>query len=459
MKTSVAIAGISLALAVPVAMAGNPPAEASSIVGRWDAALLNNGPAVAFRLDISGSGPNLRGTLYDGFKPYDATTTATFKDGQLVLKAEHYLTTITATLKNGELFGKTVLEGPNYISRYDFHAVHHVDAPTTSQAAPQIAGSWEIPLGTPSSKGEKAFRFIVQQNGPDVAASILRVDGDTGSYSGTFKDGKWVLSHFDGSRPGVIEVSAKQDGTLEVIAHNEALNRAFEGNAGGKSGSGQKYTEERYGDDTPKYIAYRPEIARAKGLPEPENYLTHTTIRDTHEKFTFKFPDVDGHLVSSDDPRFKDKVVLAIVTGTWCPNCHDEAQYLVQLDKKYRETGLAIVALDFEEPEQQGSLARERAFVKQYGVKYTYLIAGAPAEMWEKVPQLVNLNTWPATVFIGRDGRVRAVHSGFASPASGEFNRQLKEEFTSNIERLLAEPVPAESVAAVDAKHSSGSGG
>ena len=77
--------------------------------------------------------------------------------------------------------------------------------------------------------------------------------------------------------------------------------------------------------------------------------------------------------------------------------------------------------------------------MKQYGVKYTYLIAGAPEEMWEKVPQLVNLNTWPATVFIGRDGTVRSVHSGFASPASGEFNQQLKQEFTSRIEALLAE--------------------
>jgi hypothetical protein len=86
-RTSVAIAGISLVLAVPVAMAGNPAAEASSIVGRWDAALLNNGPAVPFRLDISAAGPDLRGTFYDGFKPYDATTTSTFKDGQLVLKA------------------------------------------------------------------------------------------------------------------------------------------------------------------------------------------------------------------------------------------------------------------------------------------------------------------------------------------------------------------------------------
>jgi hypothetical protein len=58
--------------------------------------------------------------------------------------------------------------------------------------------------------------------------------------------------------------------------------------------------------------------------------------------------------------------------------------------------------------------------------------------MWEKVPQAVNLNTWPATLFIGRDGRVKLIHSGFAAPASGEFNRQLQQEFTSTIESLLA---------------------
>jgi hypothetical protein len=79
-------------------------------------------------------------------------------------------------------------------------------------------------------------------------------------------------------------------------------------------------------------------------------------------------------------------------------------------------------------------------------VEYTYLIAGAPSEMWDKVPQLVNLNTWPATVFVGRDGTVKGIHSGFASPASGEFNRQLQQEFTAQIEKLLAEK-PNQSVA------------
>jgi hypothetical protein len=72
-------------------------------------------------------------------------------------------------------------------------------------------------------------------------------------------------------------------------------------------------------------------------------------------------------------------------------------------------------------------------------VPYPYLIAGAPADMWDKVPQAVNLNTWPATLFIGRDGKVKATHAGFAGPASGVFHRQLRDEFTSTIERLLKE--------------------
>ena len=72
-------------------------------------------------------------------------------------------------------------------------------------------------------------------------------------------------------------------------------------------------------------------------------------------------------------------------------------------------------------------------------MKYPYLIAGAPAEMWEKVPQLVNLNTWPATVFVGRDGKVGAIHSGFASPSTGDLYKKQLSDFESRIVKLLAE--------------------
>jgi thiol-disulfide isomerase/thioredoxin len=407
MKT---LSRISAGVAV-AAICFGAPALAESIEGRWDASLTANGAVIPFRLDISGSGPTLKGTLYNGDDP-EYTTKASFTNGKLVLNMEHYLTKITATLKDGELDGKVQMRNDNAPEGSPFHAKRYVPAAPGDEAAPNIAGVWTVPFD--SAKGEKAWRFIVKQTGADVSAAILRVDGDTGALTGTWHDGKLVLSHFDGSRPYRLEVTPAADGSLALI---------------------QKGGGPRQGNLT----AYRKEVAEAKGLPQPSNYTTHTTMRNPSEAFTFSGPDVNGKALSNEDPKFKGKVVLAIVTGTWCPNCHDEAQYLVQLYKNYRDRGLEIVALDFEEPEQQDDLARVHAFIKQYGVEYTYLIEGAPAEMWEKVPQLVNLNTWPATVFIGRSGRVDHVHAGFAAPASQQFNEQLKAEFTSTIERLLSE--------------------
>lgn len=393
-------------------------AKTESLEGRWDADIDLNGTVIPFRLDIAGTGANLTGTLYNGDLK-QTTTSARIENGNVVLAFDHMLTKIVATPKDGKLEGKVEgrFDREHYISSVPFEAKRYTAPPLSSANAPAIDGVWEIPHE--SAKGEKAWRFVVKQSGPEVSASILRIDGDTGALTGTYRDGKFVLSHFDGSRPGLLIVTLKDDGTLELQQKGP-------------------YTVSN------ALVAYRPEAARAKGLPEPSSFTAHTTVKDPNEVFTFKFPDVNGKVLSNEDPKFKGKVVVAIVTGTWCPNCHDEAQYLVPLYKKYRDRGLEIVALDFEEPEQQDDLARVHAFIKKYGVEYTYLIAGAPAEMWEKVPQAVNLNTWPATLFIGRDGRVRGIHAGFAAPASGEFNTQLKDEFTSTIERLLAEePVKA----------------
>jgi thiol-disulfide isomerase/thioredoxin len=392
----------------------------------------HNGIDIPFRLDISGEGQGLKGTFYDGFAPYDGTTSASFQDGKLTLNIAHYLTTIDASLNDGKLSGTAAMAGRGPSGEYVFQATRHVDQAVAAHA-PSIEGSWVIPLDAPSSKGEKAFRFVVQQKGAEVAAAILRIDGDTGSYSGSYQDGKWVLSHFDGGRPGVIVVTPKPDGTLEIAQHVDHPGAANAAVDGGRA---------------PVLVAYRSDAA---GGPKPDDFLTHTSVRDPDAKFTFAFPDIDGGVATNEDPRFKGKVVLAVVSGTWCPNCHDEAQYLVQLDKKYRAKGLAIVDLDFEEPDQQGTLERARAFNKQYGVKYTTLLAGQPSEMHEKVPQLNNLDTWPATIFIGRDGKVKAVHAGFASPATGAFNVQLKQEFTARIEQLLAEKTPSDTATATPA--------
>jgi hypothetical protein len=57
----------------------------------------------------------------------------------------------------------------------------------------------------------------------------------------------------------------------------------------------------------------------------------------------------------------------------------------------------------------------------------------------EKVPQAENLNSFPTAFLLGRDGKVRAVHAGFPSPASGKFYTEAQRDVTAEVERLLAE--------------------
>ena len=150
----------------------------------------------------------------------ETTTSASFQNGKLELNFEHYLTSIQATVKNGELDGKisdsraptTCRDAKNAPAKRPgagspFHATRYV-APTAAEVAnvPSIDGVWEIPHE--SHKGEKAWRLIVKQNGADITTTILRVDGDTGALTGSWQDGKFVASHFDGARPGLIDAHA-----------------------------------------------------------------------------------------------------------------------------------------------------------------------------------------------------------------------------------------------------------
>ena len=58
------------------------------------------------------------------------------------------------------------------------------------------------------------------------------------------------------------------------------------------------------------------------------------------------------------------------------------------------------------------------------------------------LPQIVNFDAYPTSLFLGRDGRVKSVHAGFASPATGEAHFELKREVESLLQRLLAEKPP-----------------
>jgi thiol-disulfide isomerase/thioredoxin len=375
--------------------------------GLWDGTIHVNDLDVPFHIEFSGEGQDVRGSFFNGDEKVTSTG-GRLAGTSLMLNFAHYASRLEATLEGSVLKGKY---GNPARTQWNFEARPHQTTAKTPGRVPEIGGLWEIPNESP--KGEHAWRFIVRQSEFEVAAAILRVDGDTGTLTGTFEDDKFVLSHFSGARPAVLEIVPRENGTLDLTL---------------KSSRGLT-----------KLSAIRPAEARAKGLPEPTDPALHTRVKDPNEPFHFSFPDLNGRLVSDTDPEFKGKVLIVNITGSWCPNCHDEAPFLAELFRKYHSLGLEIVALDFEEPEQRKDPARLRAFVKKYGIEYTYLMAGEPDELQSKVPQAENLNSWPTTFFLGRDGTVRRVHAGFAAAASGEFNVELKREVTDTVEKLLTE--------------------
>ena len=379
-------------------------AMAQSVAGLWDATVNVNGVDIPFRIEFAGSGANVKGWFFNGDEKV-VSTGGRFENGSLVLSFDGYASKLEATLKDGTLDGKY---GRDEKRAYPFHARRFSARPATAEQVPSIAGLWDIQVKSP--KGESAWHFIVRQTGSEVSAAILRIDGDTGLLTGSYQNGGFVLSHFEGARPLLLEVTPAPDGSLEIIQN-------------GKN----------------KMTAVRSMEARAKGLPEPNDPMHHTTVKDPSEPFSFRFPDLNGHIVANTDARFRGKVVIVAISGSWCPNCHDEAPFLTELYRKYHKLGLEVVALTFEEPEQQKDLSRLRTFMKEYGIEYPVLLAGEPGEVNAKIPQAVNLNAWPTTFFLGRDGTVKSVHVGFAAPATGEFHGRMKEEITAVVERLLAE--------------------
>jgi hypothetical protein len=49
------------------------------------------------------------------------------------------------------------------------------------------------------------------------------------------------------------------------------------------------------------------------------------------------------------------------------------------------------------------------------------------------------IKVFPSTIFIGRDGRVREVHVGWAGPATGALNAKAKRDFDATVTKLLRE--------------------
>ena len=398
------VAGLSL-LTASSAFAGGSP----DLSGRWSATAKVKGVDIPFRLDLRQQGEVVRASFFDGERSTNPSTPARIEAGHLRLAFPSYAAVLDIVVSGDALDGAYLRDHAST----PIHAVRAPAGPAPPAHAPAIDGEWIIPKA--SAKGEKAWRLIVRQSGAAAQASILRVDGDTGTLTGRYADGVFRLSHFAGERPALLQVRLQPDGRLKLSLDD--------------------------GDGHADLTGLRAPEALAQGFA-PADPTRFTGVKDPAVPFQFAFPDLAGRQVANTDRRFRGKVVVVDVMGSWCPNCHDEAPFLQALYQKLHRQGLEVVALDFEQPDQLADPQRLKAFVARYGLSYPVLLAGDKAAVHEKLPQAVNLSAWPTTFFLGRDGRVDEVHVGFTSPASGVRDAETKAAVEREVQSLLAKPAP-----------------
>jgi len=395
-------------LLIPFAMA----AEAR-IDGLWDATVVVNKVEVPFRFEIAHNGSQVQGFFFEGDQKIGSTS-GSFANGALKLDYDFLNTTLEATVDGNQLRGTYHSRRPN-ARPMEFRAHKFTPVPVAAVDPPQVAGNWDMRRTAPDkSKLDVSWKLYIRQSGSSVSGAILKTSGDSGLLTGSWKDGKLVMSHFSGDRPLVFEGTLNPDNTLTITLDHQY-----------------------------PYVAARTTEARAKGIPEPPDPSRFTSVKDPTERFHFSGPDLDGKIVSDADARFQGKVVVLTVGGSWCPNCHDEAPFLVELYKQYHAKGLEIVGLNFE---QDADLTEARprvtSFIKRYGIQFPMLVPGTPDDAAAKLSQLVNFGVYPTTITLGRDGRVRSVHAGFASLATGDEHVRLTREERALIEQLLAEKAP-----------------
>ena len=251
------------------------------------------------------------------------------------------------------------------------------------------------------------------QRGSRLFGTFLNPNGDHRFLAGHVRGNRFHLSTFDGAHAFLFSGEIDETGSIR--------------NADFWSATNWHQT----------WSASRNESIR---LPDA---FSRTYLKSGYERFEFEFPDPDGNMVSLDDDRFDGKVVLVTIAGTWCPNCNDEARYLAPLHQQYRDRGLEVVALLFEHFEEHELAAEQaRQFATKFDIEYDTLIAGISdkSEAGKALPSLSAVLAFPTTIFIGRGGRVRHIHTGFTGRGTGEHFENLKRDFRTRIEALLDEP-------------------
>ena len=385
-------------------------------LGPWRCVLESPGGELPFGLELVAADREISALLVNGAEKIPVT--AVERDGPaLTIRIDHYDSRITARVAgDGRKLTGTWRKrsGPDTWAELPFRA--------TAGAAPRFAGGTTEPRGALggrwsvrfASDDDPAVAIFDEEPAGIVRGTFLTTTGDYRYLAGSFHGDTLQLSCFDGAHAFLFRARL-EDGNL----------------------AGDFWSRDTWHDTW---------TARRDPKAELPDAFQQTVWNERASLASLVFPDVEGNPRALTEAAFAGRAVLLQVFGTWCPNCYDETEYLVELHERYAERGLSIVGLAFE---LTGDFERDAGQVKKYverhGIPYPILIAGTSnkADATQAFAALDRVRSYPTTIFLHGDGRVDSVHTGFTGPATGPAYDHLREEFERRIERLLAETPPA----------------
>jgi thiol-disulfide isomerase/thioredoxin len=318
----------------------------------------------------------------------------------------------TQVQPDGSLKGEWIKGTATKTQRWPFVAMPGKNRFDISQgsAKDNISGRWSVTITRANGTTRPAVAEFVQKENR-LTGTFLTPTGDYRYLQGVVTGDLLRLSTFDGAH--AYTFSAK------IVNANRIVEGFFGSGIGGKE----------------TWVAEKNSNA---GLPEGNT----PQLKDGYSKLDFVFSDIDGNKVSINDERFRDKVVIIQIMGSWCPNCLDETKFLSDYYEQNQGRGIEIVSLAYEySTDFQRSQKSLRKFQQLFTVKYPMLITGVSVSdslRTEKtLPQITPIKGFPTTIFLDRKGNVREIQSSFYGPGSGKYYEEFKKEFYATVDGLL----------------------
>ncbi|HMX89528.1 MAG: TlpA family protein disulfide reductase [Saprospiraceae bacterium] len=324
----------------------------------------------------------------------------------MVIYLTPYASVIRCIYENNKMAGEfIILDKVNYSIPFEAsygQSYRFVKIPEKSNL--QINGSWNAIFAKDSSDQFNAIGEF-QQNGQKVTGTFRTETGDFRYLSGEISGDKLMLSTFDGAHAFLFKADISD--TLMTGVYY----------------SGKHYQcswEARRSDHDP--------LIHADSMSRVISILP----------LALNLQNSEGRWVSLNDPAYMNKPKIIQITGSWCPNCRDESEFLRDFIKDNPDEDLSFLAVAFERGHnRERSLARLAEYKRAMKIPYEVVLGGTANRDTASAlfPQIDGIKAYPTMLFVDRFNHIIHVHTGFDGPATSRFN-SFREYFHKSVEEL-----------------------